>query len=291
MIQWRTTPNYSKMRFANVQDMKIKVVLLCMVLVCVCAMEVQVWMCLETCNATAPEISQRLDQLTRIAPYIDAVSYERYRLGEGGKLTQFDNTDINPYIHNLKLKSIPMVSSYPYPPEFLSWMRQVFQHPEPFIDDLLLAAKENHYHGFNIDWEPTVHATAQDALDYAAFLGHLGTTLHAKGLTLSVDVATWNSIWNITALATQPIDRIITMATYTANPTTWAKHFQYYVDNVPVERLGIGLMAVNVNTNRNYTLSTLKERMAAMEQAGIQSMSIWKLPLGEDFVTLLTHLP
>lgn len=27
-----------------------------------------------------------------------------------------------------------MVSSYPYPPQFLDWMREVFVNPDPFID-------------------------------------------------------------------------------------------------------------------------------------------------------------
>lgn len=33
----------------------------------------------------------------------------------------------------LGLEAWPLLSSYPHPPEFMDWMRQVFQNPDPFI--------------------------------------------------------------------------------------------------------------------------------------------------------------
>ena len=31
----------------------------------------------------------------------------------------------------------PLLSSYPHPPEFIDWMRQVFANPQPFIDEVI----------------------------------------------------------------------------------------------------------------------------------------------------------
>lgn len=30
-----------------------------------------------------------------------------------------------------------MISSYPYPPEFLDWMKQLFKNPKPFINEVI----------------------------------------------------------------------------------------------------------------------------------------------------------
>ena len=43
--------------------------------------------------------------------------------------------------------AVALVSSYPYPPEFISWMRDVFKSPQPFIDACLEAARKEQLTG------------------------------------------------------------------------------------------------------------------------------------------------
>ena|SRR3990167_6079738 len=114
-----------------------------------------------------------------------------------------------------------MVSSYPYPPEFIIWMREVFNDPQPFIEQCISEAQKNQLTGFNIDWEPAVGATAQDALDYANFLNTLANALHKQNIKVSVDVATWSPIWNLTAIAATNVDYILDMGTYTNSDSSF----------------------------------------------------------------------
>jgi spore germination protein YaaH len=64
-------------------------------------------------------------------------------------------------------------------------MRQVFSNPEPFIDACIKQGSKAGLTGFNIDWEPTVDATAQDAMHYAQFLTLFTNTLNQHGLQVS----------------------------------------------------------------------------------------------------------
>jgi len=110
----------------------------------------------------------------------------------------------------MRLTFDSVISSYPYPPDFLSWMRQVFANPQPFIDACLSeyvlimilgffltshrALKEG-YTGYNVDWEPTTTATSQDAILYAQFLTKFTDALHKHNKKVTVDIASWSSIW------------------------------------------------------------------------------------------------
>lgn len=49
--------------------------------------------------------------------------------------------------------------------------------------------------GWNVDWEPSARATADDAAAYAQFLTAFADAMHAENMELSVDIATWNPIW------------------------------------------------------------------------------------------------
>jgi spore germination protein YaaH len=61
-------------------------------------------------------------------------------------------------------------------------MRSVFSDPQPFIDACIQQGTALGLTGFNIDWEPTTEATAQDAQDYANFLTNYTNALNQKGL-------------------------------------------------------------------------------------------------------------
>jgi hypothetical protein len=137
------------------------------------------WMCLQRCNETIDDIQQNLQQLQQLAPCLSAVSFELYNLGPNGTLvTNSELYQVGPDIRLLGLESFvilcfhlmdvlclvfrhnryPMISSFPYPPEFLDWMRQLWTDStigDAFITQLQQAAQDNEWTGFQVDWEPT----------------------------------------------------------------------------------------------------------------------------------------
>lgn len=89
------------------------------------------WMCLQRCNETIEEIEENLEQLQKtLGGCVTAVSFERYNLGANGTLVV--NTDLYPVgwrLNKMGLETYPMISSWPYPPAFLDWMRYVEDSP------------------------------------------------------------------------------------------------------------------------------------------------------------------
>lgn len=59
---------------------------------------------------------------------------QRFNLGADSTLVVNNLTMVRSTLQSMGVATNPMVSSYPYPPQFLSWMRQVFANPQPFID-------------------------------------------------------------------------------------------------------------------------------------------------------------
>lgn len=60
-----------------------------------------------------------------------------------------------------------------------------------------------------------MQATQQDAENYVKFLNLFADELHKFNMKLTVDIATWNSLWNWTLLATSKVDKLCLMSTYT----------------------------------------------------------------------------
>lgn len=185
-----------------------------------------------------------------------------------------------------------MVSSYPYPPQFLDYMRAVFAAPGPFIAACLEAAAAQKLAGFNIDWEPQTGETPtpQDAADYAAFLGTFSSAMHAAGLVVSVDVATWSPIWDVPAIAASGVDLVATMSTYTANWTTWQEELAYFVSVVPPARLVVGLETVRDSDNQPYTTAELEQRFVALAAAGASQVAVWRSPIPDNWWPFLRAL-
>lgn len=103
------------------------------------------WMCLERCNGTTASIEANLRQLAAHSNSLSAVSYEMYNLGDGEKLVLNPLARVTENISALGLTTIPMISSYPYPPQFLDWMRQVFASPQSFETEAIAQMVQ---HGF-----------------------------------------------------------------------------------------------------------------------------------------------
>ena len=96
---------------------------------------------------------------------------------------------------------------------------------------------ERGFTGLNVDFEPTASAKEQDAIDYANFLTLFADRLHQHGKKLTVDVATWNLVWNWTLLSHSSVDKIMLMSTYTGNFTYFQKDLALAVQQIGIEKL------------------------------------------------------
>eukprot|EP01100_Stratorugosa_tubuloviscum_P000240 TRINITY_DN104_c3_g2_i1.p1 TRINITY_DN104_c3_g2~~TRINITY_DN104_c3_g2_i1.p1 ORF type:complete len:278 (-),score=129.90 TRINITY_DN104_c3_g2_i1:153-986(-) len=238
------------------------------------------WMCLERCGDTQSQIVQQLDDISNNKLYLSAVSFELYNLGPQSTLVVNNFTNVLPYIKSTGLESYAMISSYPYPPDFLDWMHQLFQNPQPFIDTCIKEAQTRGFTGFNVDFEPTTTATNQDAQDYANFLTKFANALHQVGKKLTVDAATWNPIWNYTLLGQTSVDRICIMSTYTNNDSSFLKNLDLAVSQIPLSKLGIG---IENDWDPQLTEDQVELRFTSTQQAGVNEIDIWKMPMPSSF--------
>lgn len=112
------------------------------------------WLCLEVCGDSASAIEKDVLQITSApAPYsglLNVASFENFNLGANSTLIKHNLTNVATRIRAAGAMTLAMVSSYPYPPEFLTWMRQVFADPQPFIDACIAAAADEQLSGFNV---------------------------------------------------------------------------------------------------------------------------------------------
>lgn len=237
------------------------------------------WMCLERCGATPADIANSLKAIAEHVDSLSAVSFEMYNLADNSQLVVNNLTRVHRELTALGLETYAMVSSYPYPPQFLDWMRDLFANPQPFISACVSEAVKHNITGYNIDFEPTVNAQPADTVNYAAFLTKLADALHTNGKKLTVDVATWNPLWNYTLLSQTTVDRINVMGTYTANDTTWVQQFERAYDAITINKLGIGLET----DNANYTDSQLQMRFDTITKHGVQEVDLWKVDVPDSW--------
>lgn len=240
------------------------------------------WFCLERCGDSSSDIANEYWQLAVNTSTFTGVAFEDYNLGQNSLLIKNNLTQIAAPVKALGLQRWAMVSSYPYPPQFLNWMRQVFQNPTPFISACLKAAAVESLTGFNIDWEPQSgdNPTAQDAADYAAFLTTFSDAMHSHGILTSVDVATWSDIWNYTLLGQSSVDYIMTMSTYTGSDKLFPQEVQTAAASIPLSKLVIGLETTNDDNNgAPFNKTQLDMRFSTIAAAGIDKIAIWKAPI------------
>ena len=112
---------------------------------------VMLWMCLEDCDFNSNEINNQIDTIYDHKDVITAISFEKYTLGANSTLVHNTNlTDVSLTIDSMNLESWPLLSSYPHPPEFIDWMREVFSNPDPFIESCIKDGKHYGYTGYNL---------------------------------------------------------------------------------------------------------------------------------------------
>jgi hypothetical protein len=237
------------------------------------------WMCLERCGDNSSAIAQQLATLEAKKSDFTAVAFELFNLGNNSALLANNLTNVAPSIARIGLERHAMVSSYPYPPWFLLAMRSVFKDPQPFIDACIAAAASYNLTGFNVDWEPTSGngapaPTPDDTVAYAAFLNALADGLHAHALQVSVDVATWSPIWNLTLIGQTHVDYVMTMNTYTSDWATWQKELAIVLQDIPLSKLVVGM-----ETDVALTSQDVANRFAALDAAGVRQIALWRTPI------------
>lgn len=248
---------------------------------------VMTWLCLEFCQESQETIQKNIQQILEHKSIFDAVSFEKYTLGPNSTLVDNNLTVVSPRIVSMGLEAWPLLSSYPHPPEFIDWMRTVFKHPQPFIESCIREAHKNHYVGYNLDWEPTDDVVTEDGAAYAQFIDVFAKELHRAGLQLTVDIATWSPIWNYTMIANTHVDRGISMGTYTATDSSFAKQMTNLTSAFESNRAGVGLMTVNASSNDPLPLSEVQFRMDSIVASGATEIDIWSSPVPEEWFPLL----
>ena len=149
-------------------------------------------------------------------------------------------------------------------------------------------AKKNGYTGWNIDWEPSDPKKVKpgDAEAYAAFLDTFAKAMHQHDLTVTVDVASWSPIWNLTLLAQTDVDLLETMSTYTDNPDTWDKQLDAALAAIPLSKLRVGLETMR-NDGTPYDPKELARRFARLADANVRSIGLWKSPVPDEWWSFL----
>ena len=248
------------------------------------------WLCLERCNFTTPQVQQHINTL--LGPdqgcLWSAVSYERFNLGAHSTLV-VDSTLTLPssQLASHGMPALPMISSYPYPPQLLDWMRQVWQEPKPFLSSLRQHAQELGAAGVNFDWEPSASVpapTSEDAAAYAGFLAQAVTAL--APLRVTVDVARWSAVWNYTKLAQVPGLVVTTMSTYVADDKIWQQEFDAAVASFQPDQLVVGLEHSFPNGTA-YPQAMVAARLQACWDAGIRAIAVWDVPVPAPFTAAL----
>jgi len=240
---------------------------------------VMVWMCLEFCQESSETISKNLAEIQQHSDVLTAVSFEKYTLGPNSTLVDNDLTTVSFQLNAFGLETWPLLSSYPHPPEFIDWMRSVFDNPEPFIESCISEANKFKYVGYNLDWEPTDNVTDEDGIRYAEFIETFSQALHQHHLLLSVDVATWSPIWNYTAIAATSVDMIISMGTYTSTDSSFSKQLDLLLSSFGSERSGVGLETVNASTSERISLDEVVWRFQQISLSGAREVDIWCMPV------------
>jgi len=252
-----------------------------------------VWMCLERCGSNTSEIESQLRQIGALVREraLTAVNFELFNLGPNSTLVENNFTAVAGRLRALGVTSRrAMVSSYPYPHDFIDWMRALFASPEPFITSALAAAQRPGLTGFDVDFEPTTPAAPADAAAFAGFLDLFAKRLHTHGLTLQVDVAPWSSIWNLTAIGQTDVDVMMQMGTYTGNWTAWQRAFASSIGQVPLAKVAIGLETVDPSVRTNpppLSPLQLQQRFAAIEAALVPAVGLWQAPVPRGYVPFL----
>lgn len=246
--------------------------------------DTMVWMCLEICD-NKTRITQQLDTIRFHSKSLTSVSYEKYTLSNTSELVLYPRlSDVGLALRQMtgfrgkKMKTFPMITSHPYPVDFIDRMRRLFRNPVSFFDSAISELQKHGFDGYNVDFEPKPPGIVpDDAVKYCDFLSKFADRLHAINKTLQVDVANWSLLWNYTLLGKTRTDDVITMATYAGNFTVFSNALSRAVREIGIKKLQAGLMIVNPQTNKGYTKQEIDARFNQIQSFNVKGVAVWRM--------------
>ena len=266
------------------------------------------WMCLERCGSNATEVQRQINTLAKYPTIINRVSYEWWDLGPSGTLINNGFTDPAPQLR----AQIPTVQYYGMVTTVdLTWIREVIYNATNaanFITKISQHAVTRGMAGINFDWEPNTDGNATDAQAYAEFFYQARkTAFHAtnySNLTISVDVGSWNQLWNWSALSMAmskpytcpttgliaPSGEVVPMATYTYDDSLFIPRLKQSVEQVTDHTLVVGLMTWTGNVTQLMNKVDVSYRMGALATLDICHIAIWLVPLPDLWFNFLGDL-
>ncbi len=151
----------------------------------------------------------------------------------------------------------------------------------PIVQQAVHEAQVRNLTGVNIDFEPDNPMGAEDAQRYVLFLNGFAAALHAAGKRLSVDVASWNPIWNFTLLAESQVDVVHQMDTYCCNDnyTEWKRVLERSTAAFPDRLLSVGL----ITEQPQLSGANLTMRLNHLTTLGLSRAAYWKIPMPQSY--------
>jgi len=107
-------------------------------------------------------------------------------------------------------------------------------------------------------------------------------------MLLTVDIATWNPIWNLSAIAATDVYKLNYMETYTANWTLFEIELKKGLTYIGLDKLGVGLMTRDgENLSQWLPQADVLQRFDALTKAGVTEVDIWDTPLPEFWYPII----
>ena len=201
---------------------------------------------------------------------ITVVSPNTYTLLDNGSFALASSqAEICPQVHSMGLQCVPLIQNDQYSPAGINTLLTSPSLQSTFIQSAVKEAVNQNLDGYNVDFEPS-YGTLNIANAYGTFLTNFANAMHANGKTLSVDMASWDggALWNYQIEASSSVDIVLTMVTYNSNYTTFQQGVQAMLQNVPLDKIAIGLLTVSDD-------ATLTQRIQYVESYNIPNVMVW----------------
>jgi len=235
------------------------------------------WMCLEDCGASASAIAAQLRQLATPGAFT-AASFEDYDLGLNGTIyKKTPRSRVSGALRALGLQTHAMVVSWD-----LNAIRAAFAAPAAFIDSVVAyILAEGNITAINFDFEPHGSAppvgpvpTPADGAAYVDFLNTVSDALHARGVLVSVDIATWSAFWDYSSLGASRVDWLCDMESYNPDFDAFQKQVAFAKAHLPPEKYVVGL-----EDHPSFNETDVAERFAVLRGAGLRKIAVWSTPM------------
>jgi len=244
------------------------------------------WMCLEDCGFSKAQIAAQLQQLATPGVFTDA-SYEDYDLSPEGLVTKFSaRSRVSGDVAALGLGSHAMIVSW-----FTNSTRAALAAPEAFVASvvsLILDVERSNVTALNLDFEPNGAAnppgpepTPADAVAYAAFLNVVADAMHARGVKVGVDIATWSPFWDYSLLNSTRVDWLFDMESYQAPQAGFEKAVLHAQQFLSADKYVCGLETHPFNSTE------LAQRFAFLRERNVGRVAVWSSPMPAEWLPYL----